>query len=124
MNQLKLYIFGAVLIGITVLIGYLYISNVELSKTVATQVVTIDKLNISIDGYKETLLLKEAKIVSESKLRIELEKSKQTLNDTLQKTTKVLNLYKDRQDIVFKKPGLVQIKEQKALDKFFEETLK
>lgn len=54
-------------------------------------------------------------------LRMELEQKNSESQKTIAAKTSELIKYRNRQDVVFKKPGLVQRMEQKALDKFFDE---
>lgn len=68
---------------------------------------TIRNLNESITKYRE----QEKRSIEKLK---EMERQMVTVH-------RQLNRYKERQDVVFAKPRLVERLEQKALDKFFDE---
>ncbi len=102
-------------------IGYLKIENYRLDAVIIEQRDRIgqlsdDKLRLEqIVSTKNDALDQWREVYEEQSL---YRKALQTELDT---KTKQMRRYKDRQDVVFKKPGLVQLKEQKALDKFFDE---
>ena len=102
-------------------IGFLKIENYRLDAVIIEQRDRIgqlsdDKLRLEqIVSTKNDALDQRREVYEEQSL---YRKALQTELDT---KTKQMRRYKDRQDVVFKKPGLVQLKEQKALDKFFDE---
>lgn len=121
MNQIKLYIIIALVVCTMGFMGYqqYQIHNHEI--TITEQQNNITKLESSNTeltnraSYLKNIIAKHQSISADYKKilkkdrKILLEKERQ------------LRRYKDRQDVVFKKPKLVQRLEQKALDKFFTE---
>ena len=122
--SLKLYIYGAVVLAALSLgvAQRFTIQNLEKEAVIAKA--NIATLVSSNESMSFQIATEKATIVEHTRLEQQTNEALSLLGQELQETNRTLNRYKDRQNIVFKKPGLVQIKEQKALDKFFEDTLK
>ncbi|AGB07094.1 hypothetical protein phiST2_0334 [Vibrio phage phi-ST2] len=102
-------------------IGYLKYENVSLEKDLVTQTAEVERLTGDNERLQTTIKNKNLTIDQWRSVYREQEQYRKTLQTELDKLTATIDTYKSRQDIVFQKPGLVQIKEQKALDKFFDE---
>lgn len=117
-SQIKLYLILALVVSIAGIIGYQ-------QYVIYDNETTIQSLNVSVGNLARTnqaALMKlesNAKTVQEHNLAREQFQTKiKTLETELSSKTQIIDFYKGRQDVVFKRPGLVELKEQKALDDF------
>ncbi len=120
-TKYKIYFIFAAILASVLTIGYLKVQNIGLEKNIVSldaevAVLTEDKTRLQtlIEGKNDTIAEWRDVYFEQSVYR-------KALQFELDTTTATLERYKSRQDVVFKKPGLVQIKEQRALDKFFDE---
>ncbi|QNJ54625.1 hypothetical protein vBValMR10Z_84 [Vibrio phage vB_ValM_R10Z] len=120
-SQYKIYVLLAVAAVFIGSIGYLKYENVSLEKDLVTQTAEVERLTGDNERLQTTIKNKNLTIDQWRSVYREQEQYRKTLQTELDKLTATIDTYKSRQDIVFQKPGLVQIKEQKALDKFFDE---
>ncbi|CAL9967376.1 Rz-like spanin [Vibrio phage K567] len=117
----KIYIgFAAILVAVLT-IGYLKLENSSLEKSIAEQTATIERLTDDKTRLEHVISDKDDTIDQWQSVYLEQSVYRKALQTELDEKTGELRRYRDRQDVVFQKPGLVQIKEQKALDKFFNE---
>lgn len=117
----KIYIgFAAILVAVLT-IGYLKLENSSLEKSIVEQTATIERLTDDKTRLEHVISDKDDTIDQWQSVYLEQSVYRKALQTELDEKTGELRRYRDRQDVVFQKPGLVQIKEQKALDKFFNE---
>ncbi|AAQ64157.1 hypothetical protein KVP40.0086 [Vibrio phage KVP40] len=119
--QYKIYVLLAIAAVFIGSIGYLKYENVSLEKELVTQIAEVERLTGDNERLHATVESKDHTIENWRSVYNEQEQYRSKLQKDLDELTATIDTYKSRQDIVFKKPGLVQIKEQKALDKFFDE---
>lgn len=102
-------------------VGYLRYDINSLEGVITERDLTIESLTSANKSLKDTIESKELAIDNWRFVYNEQLQYREALQSDLDQLTGTIDRYKSRQDIVFQKPGLVQIKEQKALDKFFNE---
>ncbi|QBX06001.1 hypothetical protein Va3_047 [Vibrio phage Va3] len=120
-SQYKIYVLLAIAAVFIGSIGYLKYENVSLEKDLVTQTAEVERLTGDNERLHATIKNKDLTIDQWRNVYREQEQYRKKLQTELDELTATIDTYKSRQDIVFQKPGLVQIKEQKALDKFFDE---
>lgn len=120
-TKYKMYFVVAAVISALLTIGYLKIQNMSLENDIVTYESEIETL--SADKVRLTGIVsnKEKTISKWRDVYLEQSVYRKALQTELDEKTSELEHFKGRQDVVFKKPGLVQIKEQKALERFFNE---
>lgn len=102
-------------------VGYLRYDINSLEGVITERDSTIESLTSANKSLKDTIESKELAIDNWRFVYNEQLQYREALQSDLDQLTGTIDRYKSRQNIVFQKPGLVQIKEQKALDKFFNE---
>ena len=105
----------AAAIGVTASTALWYKGKAEglaLELEAATKVV--DQLGDALDASRELAL-------KNYDLYLEQQRAVSVISEESRKKTAKINKYKNREDVVYAKPGLVERLEQKALDSFFDE---
>ena len=120
-TKYKIIIMFALALSVVSAIGYLKVDNMKLERVVSEQSMLIDELHATQTRLRSLIDSKDALIEDWRTVYIEQSLYRKELQHDLDTIRKTLDGYKDRQGVVYKKPGLVEIKEQKALDAFFDE---
>lgn len=120
-TKYKLYFIFAAILASVLTIGYLKVQNIGLEKNIVSLDAEVAVLTEDKTRLQTQIESKDDTIAEWREVYFEQSVYRKALQFELDTTTATLERYKSRQDVVFKKPGLVQIKEQRALDKFFDE---
>lgn len=87
-----------------------------------------DRLSLELDNVEYLLEVSEVQLKRANEISVkhfadyqaQLEINGALVRESNRKSAEI-NKFKNREDVVYKKPGLVEKLEQKALDKFFDE---
>lgn len=120
---IKLWIFLAVFSMVAGYIGYQEWTITDLKADIVILESNVGTLEKAVASRDILISNEKQRVFEHIKLANQQKADNKVLQDQSQEDQRMLNRYKGRQHIVFKKPGLVQKMEQRAMDKFFEDTL-